>query len=158
MDQDPSEPVAANRWASEVREVSPLQALMNESYRAYRGSVRALDGTRSSAQYRILGALAYLGETRLADLAAYEQISHPAVAKVFVALEQEGLVERRPDPNDRRASLASVTDAGIAEFRSQLRRLDAALPKLTEDENETLRAAAQILRRLSRHAPQPPAA
>ncbi|ALJ18874.1 MarR family winged helix-turn-helix transcriptional regulator [Microbacterium sp. No. 7] len=145
--EDPGADASGSQWTREVHERSALQVLVNESYRLYRRAARRAEGERSSAQYRILGALAYLGETRLSDLAAYEQISQAGVAKVFVVLEAEGLVERRPDPSDGRAQLARITDAGIADFRAFLGRLDDVLPALSARENAILRRATEIVRR-----------
>lgn len=49
---------------------------------------------------------------RLRDLADALRIAPRSVTDVVDALESKGLVERRPDPADRRASVVVVTDAG----------------------------------------------
>jgi DNA-binding MarR family transcriptional regulator len=49
---------------------------------------------------------------RLRDLADTLRIAPRSVTDVVDALEAKGLVERRPDPADRRASVVVVTDRG----------------------------------------------
>lgn len=49
---------------------------------------------------------------RLRDLADALRIAPRSVTDVVDALEAKGLVERRPDPADRRASVVVVTDRG----------------------------------------------
>jgi DNA-binding MarR family transcriptional regulator len=45
-------------------------------------------------------------------LAEVEQVSAPTATKVVGRLHGAGLVERRPDPADRRVSLVALTPAG----------------------------------------------
>ena len=66
----------------------------------------------------ILKALA-TGDARPGDLAVGLQIAPSVVSRAIVPLEQAGLVERRSDPEDARASRLGLTAAGR-------RRLDEA--------------------------------
>lgn len=67
-----------------------------------------------TTQAQVLFALRRLGECRVARLAE-KQLVDPSVASRQVgALEKEGLVSRRPDPEDARASLVSLTEDGHA--------------------------------------------
>jgi MarR family len=50
------------------------------------------------------------GHQRGRDLAAREGVAQPTMSKVGAGLEQHGLVERHPDPNDGR--ILSVSDSG----------------------------------------------
>jgi DNA-binding MarR family transcriptional regulator len=59
------------------------------------------------------------GDARLGDLALRLQIAPSVVSRAVVPLEQSGLVERRTDPDDARASRLGLTPAGR-------RRLDEA--------------------------------
>jgi DNA-binding MarR family transcriptional regulator len=54
------------------------------------------------------------GPTRLTALAAAEGISQPAMTQLIQRLERHGLVERLSDPDDRRATLLTVTEVGRA--------------------------------------------
>ncbi|WP_245614102.1 MarR family winged helix-turn-helix transcriptional regulator [Actinokineospora inagensis] len=71
-------------------------------------------------------------------------------------LERTGLVERRPDPTDRRARLLSATDAGHrrhTETTAALHAVEAeVLTPLTPTERETLR---DLLRKLATHQGDP---
>jgi DNA-binding MarR family transcriptional regulator len=49
---------------------------------------------------------------RLSELSDRLRIAPRSATEVVDALEKRGLVERRPDPGDRRATLVEVTDDG----------------------------------------------
>ena len=55
---------------------------------------------------------------RMQDLAARAVLSRTRVSRIVGELEAAGYVERRPDPDDGRASLVALTPAG----REALRR------------------------------------
>ena len=66
----------------------------------------------SSAYMPVLFALAggaSLSQKALAEQAAVEQ---PTMANTLKRMERDGIVERRPDPNDGRAALVSLTPLG----------------------------------------------
>ena len=63
-------------------------------------------------QARALGILARHGVMRLSELSEHLRIAPRSTTEVVDALEERGLVERRPDPNDRRATLATLTARG----------------------------------------------
>jgi DNA-binding MarR family transcriptional regulator len=46
------------------------------------------------------------------------------------AMERDGLVERRPDPHDRRATIVSITDAGRRGYDEGRRQQAAAIADL----------------------------
>jgi DNA-binding MarR family transcriptional regulator len=54
---------------------------------------------------------------RMQDLGARVVLSRTRVSRLVTELESEGLVERRPDPADGRATLATITRAGRAALR-----------------------------------------
>jgi DNA-binding MarR family transcriptional regulator len=60
----------------------------------------------------VLHTLSRLGPCRLTDLVGTEQIKQPALTSAAAKLERDGLIERRPDPGDGRASLLSLTADG----------------------------------------------
>ncbi|GGK92153.1 hypothetical protein Sme01_54590 [Sphaerisporangium melleum] len=63
---------------------------------------------------------------RMSDLAAQTSLSTSGVTRVVDRLEREGLVERVACASDRRASYATLTDAGVD-------RLEAVLPRHVDD-------------------------
>lgn len=54
------------------------------------------------------------GPTRPSDLATTLQVAPSVVSRTIVRLEQTGLVERTPDPDDARATRIALTDLGHA--------------------------------------------
>ncbi len=63
---------------------------------------------------------------RMSDLAAQTSLSTSGVTRVVDRLEREGLVERVACPTDRRASFATLTEAGLT-------RLESVLPQHLQD-------------------------
>src|SRR3954447_5976124 len=66
----------------------------------------------SPSQARALGVLTRHGPVRLGALSEHLRIAARSATEVVDALEEDGLVERRPDPCDRRATLVALTDRG----------------------------------------------
>ena len=54
------------------------------------------------------------GVMRLSDLSEHLHIAPRSTTEVVDALESRGLVERRPDPGDRRATLVELTAHGTS--------------------------------------------
>jgi DNA-binding MarR family transcriptional regulator len=73
-----------------------------------------------------LAHLATSGELRLSDLAAALELDASTVSRQVGQLVRAGLVSRRDDPADRRASLLAATEAGSA-LHADLRRRRVAL-------------------------------
>ena len=66
----------------------------------------------SPSQARALGVLTRHGPMRLGTLSDYLRIVPRSATEVVDALEEACLVERRPDPDDRRAILVALTTRG----------------------------------------------
>jgi DNA-binding MarR family transcriptional regulator len=64
------------------------------------------------SQFRALRMLNHHGAIRLSDLSGRLHIAPRSATEVVDALESRGLVERRPDPSDRRATLVELTAHG----------------------------------------------
>jgi DNA-binding MarR family transcriptional regulator len=113
----------------------------------------------------VLYTLSRGGPMRLTGLLATEQIGQPALTSLVSKLESAGLVSRRPDPSDGRASLLSLTTAGEMVVRSRRADRAAKLARLTgrldDRERAVLADAQEVLSRLvaiARDAPaEPPA-
>jgi DNA-binding MarR family transcriptional regulator len=78
--------------------------------RQARESLEPWDVTPS--QSRALGVLARHGLVRPGTLAEHLRIAPRSATEVIDDLQARGLVERRPDPADRRATLVALTDEG----------------------------------------------
>jgi DNA-binding MarR family transcriptional regulator len=83
------------------------------------------------------------------ELAARERIQRPTATRVLARLVEEGLVERTPDPQDRRSALVSATPAAralLAELRTRKTAfLAARLEALDPADRAVLDRAATIL-------------
>ncbi|MBV1852844.1 MarR family winged helix-turn-helix transcriptional regulator [Catellatospora tritici] len=66
----------------------------------------------SPSQARALGVLGRERALRLNELAEQLRIAPRSVTEVVDDLEARGLVERRADPADRRATLVALTESG----------------------------------------------
>ena len=64
------------------------------------------------AQLRALRVLGRHGTKRMSELSEHLHIAARSATEVVEALESRGLVERRPDPADGRATLAELTPEG----------------------------------------------
>ena len=80
------------------------------------------------------------GRARLKDIAAREGVSAPNLCAAFRKLEQDGLIARDIDADDRRNVWYSVTSAGadlamhvMENFRSGIDRMFANLSKADEE-------------------------
>lgn len=80
------------------------------------------------------------GRARLKDIARREGVSAPNLCATFRKLEQDGLVLRVADENDRRNVYYSVTDAGrdlaarvMENFRLGIDKMFAGLSRRDED-------------------------
>jgi DNA-binding MarR family transcriptional regulator len=74
------------------------------------------------AERVLLARLVRYGERRATDLAAESLLDLSTVSRQVRSLVDRGLVERRPDPEDRRGALLAATEAGraaVAEFQRQ---------------------------------------
>jgi DNA-binding MarR family transcriptional regulator len=94
------------------------------------------------------------GPATSAALARLEQISPQSMGATLGALEQRGLVERRPDPDDGRRAVMSVTEAGLRVLRDKRNARTQQLAKalsahFTRSELDQLMAAAPLIERLA---------
>ena len=102
--------------------------------------------------YRALACLDELGPASQADLGRRSGIHLSDLVATINELADQHLVERAPDPADRRRNIITITPAG----RRQLRRLDKQLTRiqdellaaLSPDERDQL---AALLRRVLDH-------
>ncbi|GAB2928766.1 MarR family winged helix-turn-helix transcriptional regulator [Streptomyces heilongjiangensis] len=101
----------------------------------------------TGAQARLLGLLS-LEPLPMRQLAQKLRCEPSNVTGIVDRLEARGLVERRPDPKDRRVKLAAATPEGLRVARSLRESLDFArepLAGLSTQERESLR---HLLRRM----------
>ena len=112
------------------------------------------DGELTVPEISVLGRLERGGPATASALAKLEQISPQSVGATLGGLEERGLVERRPDPEDGRRAILSATDAGLLALRNRrtarTEQLARALSAgFTRAEREQLLAAAPLIERLA---------
>jgi MarR family transcriptional regulator, lower aerobic nicotinate degradation pathway regulator len=68
--------------------------------------------------YRLLAALEEFGPCSQADLSRRTSIDRSDVVATLNELADRGLLERSPDPEDRRRNIITITPAGIDRLRT----------------------------------------
>ena len=102
----------------------------------------------------VLGRLEREGPQSTSDLAAAERVRPQSMAQSVSELEADGLVTRRPDPDDGRRALLELTERGrdvLAGERKQREGwlIQAIAAELTEEEQRDLARAVPLIRRLA---------
>jgi DNA-binding MarR family transcriptional regulator len=104
-------------------------------------------------QASVLGRLDRCGSQSVSDLAAAERVRPQSMAQTVGDLEGEGLVDRKPDPGDRRRALVTITAAGKSRIEADRRAREGWLVKAFEEMPEADLAAiertVEILRRVA---------
>ena len=111
--------------------------------------VAPLGSSAMSALATVVGQ----GQVRLGELAEIEGVTPATLSRVVTVLERQGFVERRTDPDDRRAAFLLATPSGTASVE-QLRSvrgaaLAARIERLSAQERATLEAGLEVLDRLT---------
>jgi DNA-binding MarR family transcriptional regulator len=92
-------------------------------------------------QLSALSVLAFGGERTIAQLAEAEQVTSPTMTRIVDGLEQASLAERRPHPQDGRATLVRATKKGRRVMeRGRQRRVDLIMGLLGRLSDEDLSA------------------
>ncbi|TDW24531.1 MarR family winged helix-turn-helix transcriptional regulator [Kribbella kalugense] len=129
-----------------------IAALLDGIVRRQRRASREGFGTSvTHGQFRVLRTLDNADQPlRLSELAARLGIVPRSATSVVDDLEAAGLVERQPDPNDRRATLVDLTPAGrqiLTTLRKNRREVMLTqLSRLTNADQQTL---IHLLQRLA---------
>lgn len=104
-------------------------------------------------QASVLGRLDRCGSQSVSDLAAGERIRPQSMAQTVGDLEADGLVERKPDPDDRRRALVILTAAGKSRIEADRRAregwLAMAFEQMPEADLATVERSVEILRRVA---------
>jgi DNA-binding MarR family transcriptional regulator len=101
------------------------------------------------AQLRALRVLARHGPVRLSELSDHLHIAARSTTEVVDAVESRGLVRRRADPGDRRATLVELTEHGESVLDAIRAARGSETERLFGRLSQTDRAhLARILRKL----------
>ncbi|MEV3854882.1 MarR family transcriptional regulator [Streptomyces sp. NPDC050095] len=124
---------------------------------------RLLSASRQRAKFEqgagervLLARLVRDGAQRATDLASATLLDLSTVSRQVRSMVERGLVERRPDPVDRRGVLLHATEAGTAAFEAYRRQRDAELAQLlgpwpARDRAELIRLMARLNDDLAEH-------
>ena len=107
----------------------------------------------SLSEGSVLARLSNDGAATIAELARAESVRPQSMGATIAALEERELVERKPHPTDGRQINIAITSRGAA-LRASIRSakhswLAQAVTQLDKREQETLFAAAEIIKRLA---------
>ena len=112
----------------------------------------------SFAQYRVLMHLFFAeqmgdrSQLNPSEISDRQGVSRNTMSSFIRNLEEDGLIERDLDPDDRRRFNISLTDSGRAlvsqHTRNHLKTIDSCFSTLTPEEQETF---FQLLQKLGAH-------
>ena len=109
-------------------------------------------GGLTPSQRSTLATLGNHGPMTMGRLARIESISRPSATGIVSRLLEQGLVDRRPHPDDGRAMLVGLSSAGTAVLEQGKRERTAVLAEyldtLDDHERSVLDEAIGILNRL----------
>ena len=114
------------------------------------------EGGLTMPERQALSQLDRYGPATSSELARQVQITAQAMGTTLSALQARGLVERRPDPEDGRRVILTVTDAGRQEMSDKRNARAELLSRVltgtfTPAELEQLAAVAPLLERLAQN-------
>ncbi len=106
------------------------------------------------SQATVLSRLGREGAATTSALAAAERVRPQSMAHTIAELEADGLVDRTPDPVDRRQIQIALTERGREALADERARREGWLARtiateLTDDEQELLMQTVPLLRRLA---------
>jgi DNA-binding MarR family transcriptional regulator len=112
------------------------------------------ENARPTSQLSVLGRLDRGGPQTTSGLAAAEHMRPQSMAEIVAELQGDGLVDRTPDPADRRQQLIQLTKEGRDLLRRDRRRREdwlsqAIAEEFTPQEQALLAEAVALLRRLA---------
>ena len=102
------------------------------------------------ARLKLLGAIGKHEPATLNEVAGAVKRGAPAVSRSVDALVRAGLVERSPDPNNRRRLAIRLTETGRQEIVDGFKTgtaLQARLERLAQSELRAIERAVEILER-----------
>jgi DNA-binding MarR family transcriptional regulator len=113
---------------------------------------RTGDGLGSTG-VAVLGQLHRRGALTASEIAAAERVQPQSLTRVLASLEEQGLIAREQDTQDRRRHTIELTDGGRQLLREHMKSSDdwlaeAIETRLTPTERAVLQLAAGILDQL----------
>jgi DNA-binding MarR family transcriptional regulator len=137
------------RTANPALVASDLRVVLGQLIRRLRAEHRF-----PLSQGAVLGRLDRDGPQSTSDLALAERVRPQSMAQTLGDLESDDLIVRRPDPDDGRRVLIELSEAGREALEQDRRHREGWLARsideeLSDDEQEILAQAVELLQRLS---------
>ena len=107
----------------------------------------------TSPRLSALSVVVFGGPLTLGQLAAAEQVKPPTMTRIVTGLEQDGLVQRRPDASDGRLTQIHATAKGrrilTAGRARRVETLAAAVRSLDRQSRSELESGVRVIQRLN---------
>lgn len=105
------------------------------------------------AQFGVLDALYNKGDLRIYELIEKILTTSGNITVVIKNLEKDGLIEKKPDPEDKRSCIITITDKGkkIIEdvFPEHIKNIEGIFSVLTDEEKIILKTILKKFKSLS---------
>jgi DNA-binding MarR family transcriptional regulator len=109
---------------------------------------RSQGDTLDTGTFWLLKTLRTNGAMRVTDLAACTNLDPSTVSRHVTQLHRAGLLERTPDPDDRRAQRVQASSLGLRQLEAALRARMAVLERTLDSwEPEEVRELDRLLTR-----------
>jgi DNA-binding MarR family transcriptional regulator len=131
--------------------VSRLRAVINRMARQF--NTTSTEAGLTPSQASALGVVASRGPLGLAELAEIEGLNPSMLSRIVGKLDDLGLINRQPDPDDLRAAQVKITpDGAMAHERIRAQRtlvVSECLDRLSESTVDSLTNALPALESLA---------
>lgn len=98
----------------------------------------------------LLAEIEHRGESRLSDLAKHRMVGLPVISRQIAELASAGLIERRSEPTDARASLVRVSEEGARQLTYwRSRQVDFLRDALADWDEQSLQTLITWLREVN---------
>lgn len=154
----PEDSTTANDSETHLRRV--LAELVTNASRLTRLASSVAADNRPRPWMRALSLLEEYGALRVSELARLDSTSQPTATALLKQLGEAGLVQRQRDPEDSRAVMVEMTDAGrtwLAEARDHIgATLSDHLPDLDAEQVQRLSRSLADLREVLKESSRAP--
>jgi DNA-binding MarR family transcriptional regulator len=138
-----------NSDASDARRLRASLARLQRRLRAERGETGL-----GPSRYGALACLYRNGPMSAVELAAQERLQPQSLTRVLAALDEQHLISRRPDEDDRRRVRIEITPTGIERLRTAVARqehwlAEALRSRLSAVERDVMMLAIRLMDRLA---------
>ena len=135
LDTPPSDSPTSPEQESELAQAGDIGSVIVQLVRLYAGiKSRVTSGPDGEpSPLFLLVKLAHLGPSRASDLAEYLCADPSTISRQVSSLVKSGLIERRADPGDGRASILVPTELGAQRVREQEQRRGHTVMPVLQD-------------------------